>query len=47
MIFEDDVFKNHLFNCWNSYVGYKNKLDTFKNQGEVLINKIKEVYNFE
>jgi hypothetical protein len=42
MIFEDDVFKNHLFNCWNSYVGYKNKLDKFKNQGEVSINKIKD-----
>jgi len=47
MVFEDDVFKNHLFNCWNSYQTYRNRLERFKATGEVLMDKIKTEYNFE
>lgn len=47
MVFEDDVFKNHLFNYWASYTDYRNKLRRFKTKGEVLIDEIKAEYNLE
>tara|TARA_R110002073_G_scaffold335701_1_gene528533 strand:+ start:5692 stop:6390 length:699 start_codon:yes stop_codon:yes gene_type:complete len=47
MIFEDDVYKNHVIQYLSLYTGYRNKLRRFKTQGEVLINKIKTEYNLE
>ena len=47
MMLEDDIYKNHLLNYFESYLRYKNKLERFKAQGEVLINKIKTEYNLE
>jgi predicted transcriptional regulator len=47
MIFEDDVFKNHLFYYLGIYINYKNKLERFKTEGAVVIEKIKAEYDLE
>lgn len=47
MVFEDDVYKNHLLLYVSSYRSYSNKLERFKTQGTDLINKIKAEYNLE
>jgi len=47
MIFEDDVYKNHVVQYLSLYNGYRNKLRNFKTQGTVLIDKIKAEYHLE
>ncbi|TYA54318.1 DUF6090 family protein [Formosa maritima] len=42
MVFEDDVFKNHLFDYLNSYGSYRNKLKRFKTRGTDVIATIKQ-----
>jgi len=47
MIYEDDVFKNHLALYLTSSRNFRNKLRSFKTQGAILIDKIKAEYNIE
>jgi hypothetical protein len=45
MVFDDDVYKNHLFNYMSSFINFRNKLKRFKTQGTILIDKVKAEYN--
>jgi len=47
MIFEDDVYKNHLAAYRSSHISYRNKLEQFKTRGKVLIDNIRSEYNLE
>ena len=47
MVFEDDMFKNHLFAYSRSHRAYSNLLSRFVNKGEVLMEQIKTEYNLE
>ena len=47
MVFDDDVYKNHLFNYLSSLINFRNKLRRFKTQGTILIDKVKAEFNLE
>lgn len=47
MIFEDDMFKNYFWPYQAHYRAVATRLKNFKTKGQVLMDKIKEVYNLE
>jgi hypothetical protein len=47
MFFEDVMFKNYFLPFMASHAKYKNRLKSFKTNGQVLIDKIKAEYNLE